>query len=194
MSDTNPILWAYNLQCGKPGSAARLASDLRETFAEAATLSRPGMSEGNISRIRLDFKNAISQIAKAFKEHDSSFFRRLADGLDQLPNNNNPEKNHSPISCLFAAYSHCCLDSPTTGKVIEVAKRIWALRRVTGNLDIDPGHVGDTTFERKVAREIRQLPAQRWTDHLRELGLDDLPTSKPGPKPKTANNSLIETG
>jgi hypothetical protein len=76
-------------------------------------------------------------------------------------------------------------------EIIAQTKRQWAICRLTGQMNpafittydqIQPGLEADK-LEADIARVMRKLPEQDWTEHFKTLGLN-LPRAKPGPKPR----------
>jgi hypothetical protein len=180
------IEWLREYHYGKPGSEQNFAHVVGSALLGFVILKRvpDSCDERQREQMHRDYEACFNEMLCAFAERNSAYFRKLADGLDAL-------KEHAPSSSLDAthflagAYIRCSERGsrlPTKSEVITMAKRLWAVARLTGCSTVRADIQYDQKFEGKIAAENKRLPAQKWSRHFKCLGLSGLPSAKPGPK------------
>ena len=135
-------------------------------------------------QMRRDYESCVRDILCAIAERNSAYFRDLADGLDALKENA-PSSSLHPKLFLAHSYIYCSERGtrlPSKSEVVTMAKRFWAVARLTSCSTARPDIQYDQKFEQKIAAEIKRLPEQKWYRHFECLGLAGLPPAKPGPK------------
>ncbi len=128
---------------------------------------------------------AIEQFAKAYNDYDLGFIRDQLDGLKKL-GLSDPTTSRDPRFFLSRAYNFLRRTSgtlPFQNDTISLAKRIWAIVRLTQRLPGPPLPDYKPDLERKIQLEIDRLPEQKWSRHCKALGLE-FSKAKRGPKPK----------
>jgi hypothetical protein len=171
------------LTSGKAGSAQNLAYRIRNGLCPITVF---GICLGSEEERQW----AIEQIALAADDYDASFFRKLADGLEQVKANN-PSDKKDPKYFLLRAYGFLKRQLkeerlPFRQETIDLAERQWAIVRLTGHIPDLP--LPDyPNLERKIEIEIRDhLPSQKWSRACKTFKLKFSP-AKRGPKKKAQN-------
>jgi hypothetical protein len=190
--------WQLDMH-GKPGSAMRKAFDLKLALGCICLLKPKYKTVHSVHErkaIRRNYGFAIMRILRAFEQSDAEFFRTMADGLEQLRDKEDTAIE-TPLHCLSWTYTFMtsCKDPadslenipvPTKAEIIKMTKRQWAICRLNGWI-WPPAFIADCDqiqpgLEADIAREMRKLPEQDWTQHFKTLGIV-LRNATPGPKP-----------
>lgn len=204
---------------GNPGSAKHLAHELRTALLDFAKW--PGrLSEGLESKMaeisRQDMLKAlgscdsdvfrqITKIATALARRDTQFFRKIANGLDQLlPTGFAFFPEDDVIQFVHVIYQQWMRPplqeewftiwnlpgykpyaesgkEPTKQQMRELTLRFWAVNRLIRLKCIDACFETEQQspeIEAKIAAEIKRLPKQKWQRMWQRAGLSHL---KPGP-------------
>jgi hypothetical protein len=101
---------------------------------------------------------------------------------------NDPLVPNDPKYMLRMGYNFACRNgthSPAMNEAVAMAKRYWAMLRLTGCPTVVPTIECEPEFEQQIAHELARLPNQKWSRHSKAIGLE-LPRGKPGPKPSAA--------
>jgi hypothetical protein len=179
------IEWLQKYHYGKPGSEQNFAHAVGSALLGSVLLRHvQGAYDEQQQQIYRDYEACFRDMLLALAERDSAYFRRLADGLDALEENA-PSSSLDPRCFLARAYIHCSEKGrrvPTNSEVITMAKRLWAVARLTACSMVRPEIQYDQEFEQKISAEIERLPEQKWYRHFKCFGLSSLPSAKPGPK------------
>ena len=128
---------------------------------------------------------AIDLLAKAWENYDFDFIRGQADGLEKLSLNDSAH-SRDPRFFFFHAYNFLQRTKailPFRNETILLAKRIWAIARLTGRIPDLPLPDYKPDLERKIRIEINNLPQRKWYSDCKTLGLE-FRRAKPGPKSK----------
>jgi hypothetical protein len=169
---------------GKTGSNQYLAYRIRhalnpiEIFVNHAKTGISTYSEE-------EFEWVIELLAKVYWDYDLDFFDDQKDGLKKL-SSSDPSTSLDPRFFFVQVYSFLCRDKgtlPTRIETIDLAKRMWAITRLTQRIPDLPLPGYKPAFERKIRIEISGLPEQKWSRHREALGLE-FSKAKRGRKPK----------
>ncbi len=166
------------LTSGKIGSNQYLTYRIRSALCPVEIFGLSTYSEE-------EFQWAIKQITQAYEDYDLRFFRNQLEGLKKL-SLSDPTISRDPRLFLSRAYDFLWRTSgilPFQNDTISIAKRIWAIVRLTQRLPGLPLPDYKPDFERKIQLEIDRLPEQKWSRHCKALGLE-FSKAKRGPKPK----------
>jgi hypothetical protein len=178
--------WLRKYHFGEPGSKQNLAHMFGSALVGGLVLKRApdAHNEQQREQMQRDYESWTKILLCAIGERNSAFFRDLADGLDALKENA-LSFSSEPRRFLADGYMHCSEKGtrvPTKSEVIAMAKRLWAVARLTHCATARPDIQYDQKSEEKIAAEIKRLPDQKWCRHFKSLGLSSLPSAKPGPK------------
>ena len=178
--------WLRKYHYGEQGSAQNFAHSVGCALLGSVLLKRvpDAYDERQREQMYRDYEACFKDILCAIAERNSAYFRKLADGLDALKEN---APSSSLDARLFLAYGYIHSSEegtrlPSKSEVITMAKRLWAVARLTGCSTARADIQYDQKFEQKIAAEIKRLPEQKWYRHFECLGLAGLPPAKPGPK------------
>jgi hypothetical protein len=188
-------LWLELGHYGKPRCEERFALWVEGSLTSGELLQTGSdkLSKEAEESIVWNYVNCIKALTNASQARDGNFFRTLADGFDTLKKND-PVAKRNPASFLLNAYLALAKDRsylntgkrrkalPVQAKVTALAQRLCAITRLTGETPADPFTQYPPEFETKIATEIKDLPATKWSRELKNRGLYPLPRAKPGPK------------
>jgi hypothetical protein len=166
--------WLQKYHYGKPGSEQNFAHAVGSALLGSVLLRHVhGAYDEQQQQIYRDYEVCFKDMLSAIAVRNSAYFRRLADGLDALKANA-PSSSLDPRLYLAHAYVHCCEKGrrlSTKSEVIAMAKRLWAVARLTACSTVRPEIQYDQEFEQKISAEIERLPEQKWYRHFKCLGL-----------------------
>ena len=172
-----PLQWVIEKSNGAPGSDQHLAHKLEFALNPPPIFS----SVLNWSKER---ECSLEMFTRAVKERDWAFFCKVGNGFKALKEND-LNRSLEPRYFLFLAYdflSRNRTSKPAKNEVVALGKRIWAIARLTRRTPKLPLPSDEPKLGKKIELEIGALPKQNYTRLLKDLGLDDLPHAKPGPK------------
>jgi hypothetical protein len=169
-----PTDWLTERFCGTPGSAKRLAYELR---SDLCTFTLFGISLNDpVKR-----NQAVEQLTQAFEDYDFEFYDRVAEGLKDLAQT----RTDADLRCCVArAYEFLKKQKLSFSKetLRELATRIYAVAIVTRTNPSLPLPSYPPGVEEKIARTIQGLPKQNWSRIYKDTGTSHLPQSQRGGK------------
>jgi hypothetical protein len=207
---------------GAPGSAKERAHTLLRSLSKYAVIngksciskelleySREDMLK-ELQTCDSDLFRQITEIATAFFKRDSRFFKKIADGLEQLPSSSVfhmlPLEELEPMQFLHRAYMSWTFPTdqkwlsiwtipytqyveqgiePTKEQLRKLTERFWAVERLIKRNRIELCFATEQQppqIEELIAKEIKGLPEQNWARKWKQAGLSHLKSGLPGPK------------